>query len=151
MEVEAYYITDYKSYNQPYNGHYIHYDVEVRTERQQIQFYKGDFIVPTNQIVNQYIVEMLEPQATDSYFAWNFFDPILQRKEFFSPYVFEDYAYEMLKNNPELKAEFEAKRVNDKDFASNTYAQLSFLYQRSPYFEKSFMRYPIFRSVPITE
>jgi hypothetical protein len=147
MEVEAYYIDDYRSYNRPYNGHYLHYDVRVRTEKQTIQFYKGDFIVPTDQATNEYIVQMLEPQADDSFFAWNFFDPILQRKEYFSPYVFEDYAEMMLANDALLKEEFELKRKGDKEFASNSYAQLSFLYQRSPYFEKSFMRYPVFRSL----
>jgi hypothetical protein len=147
MEVEAYYIDDYRSYNRPYNGHYLHYDVRVRTEKQTIQFHKGDFIVPTDQATNEYIVQMLEPQADDSFFAWNFFDPILQRKEYFSPYVFEDYAEMMLANDALLKEEFELKRKGDKKFASNSYAQLSFLYQRSPYFEKSFMRYPVFRSL----
>lgn len=147
IEVDAYYIDQYKTLNQPYNGHYLHYDVEARTERQRIQFYEGDYVVHTDQAENQYIIEMLEPQGNDSFFAWNFFDPVLQRKEYFSPYVFEDYALEMLSSNPELKAEFEKKRESDKDFALNSYAQLSFLYQRSPYFEKSFMRYPIYRSV----
>lgn len=147
IEVDAYYISNYKTYNQPYNGHYLHYDVETRTERQKIQFYEGDFLVYTNQPVNQYIIEMLEPQGNDSFFAWNFFDPILQRKEYFSPYVFEDYAYEMLNNDPILKSEFEKKKATDKNFASDSYAQLSYMYQKSPYFEKSFMRYPVYRSV----
>jgi hypothetical protein len=145
IEVEAYYIVNYKTNNQPYNGHYLHYDVEVRKENQQIQFYKGDYVIPVNQKVNQYIVEMLEPQAYDSYFAWNFFDPILQRKEYFSPYVFEDFAFEMLEKDEDLREEFESKKLADNAFASNARAQLNFLYERSPYFEKSYMRYPIFR------
>jgi hypothetical protein len=145
IEVEAYYIVNYKTNNQPYNGHYLHYDTEIRVENQTIQFYKGDYIISVNQHVNQYIIEMLEPQAYDSYFAWNFFDPILQRKEYFSPYVFEDYALQMLENDVDLKDEFESKKLTDITFASNARAQLNFLYERSPYFEKSFMRYPVFR------
>lgn len=146
IEVEAYYIVDYKTGNRPYNGHYLHSDIQVRKENQQLKFYKGDYFIQTNQRENQYIVEMLEPQAEDSFFAWNFFDSILQRKEYFSPYVFEDYAFEFLNSNPNLKREFEEKKKSDKSFAANSYAQLSFIYQRSPYFEKSFMRYPIYRS-----
>jgi hypothetical protein len=88
---------------------------------------------------------MLEPRANDSFFAWNFFDAVLQRKEYFSPYVFEDYAEKLLEENPEVRKEFEERRENDKEFAANSYAQLSFIYQRSPYFEKSFMRYPVYR------
>lgn len=147
LEVEAYYIEDYKTSNRLTNGHFTHSGVQVRSEVQQLQFYKGDYIIPFDQPVNRFLVEMLEPQSEDSYFAWNFFDPILQRKEYFSPYIFEDYALEMLNSNAELKAEFESKRNTDKSFAANAYAQLNFLYQRSPYFEKSYLRYPVYRSL----
>ena len=147
IEVEAYYIDDYRTRVSPYNGHYLQYNVKVRKEKQQIQFFKGDYIIPTDQPVNEYIMQMLEPHAYDSFFAWNFFDPILQRKEYFSPYVFEDYAEMMLANDSILKDEFESKKRTDKIFAENPYLQLLFLYQRSPYYEKSFLRYPIFRVV----
>jgi hypothetical protein len=70
---------------------------------------------------------------------------VLQRKEYFSPYVFEDYAEKFLSENPKVKEEFERRKKEDKSFAENPYAQLSFIYQRSPYFEKSFMRYPVYR------
>lgn len=145
LNVEAFYIAGYDTHPTPYNGNYLHYNVEVRTVEQSIQFFKGDYMIPTNQVTNSYIVEMLEPQAEDSFFAWNFFDSILQRKEYFSPYVFEDFAQQMLDNDEELKIEFESKRRSDKEFASNSYKQLSFLYERSPYFEKSYLRYPVFR------
>lgn len=145
MLVEAYYIDDYKTRMRPYNGHYLHYDVVLRTESQELQFQKGDFIIPVNQPVNQYIIEMLEPQAEDAFFVWNFFDPILQRKEYFSSYVFEDYAFQMLKNDTSLRRAFEEKKVKEKEFANNSYAQLQYLYERSPFFEKTYRRYPVFR------
>ena len=147
IQVEAYYIENYETFNRPQNGHYLHYNIELQTEIQEVQLYAGDYIVPVNQAANQFLVEMLEPQSSDSYFSWNFFDPILQRKEYFSPYIFEDFALEMLNSNQKLKEEFEQKRRDDERFASNPYAQLTFLYERSPFFEKTFMRYPIFRSV----
>jgi len=112
---------------------------------QDIPFYKGDYLVSTSQLANHYIVEMLEPQAYDSFFAWNFFDSILQRKEYFSPYVFEDFAEQMLADNKDLRERFEQKKKEDKEFASDAYAQLSFLYEHSPYFEKSYLRYPVYR------
>ena len=48
----------------------------------------------------RYLVETLEPQATDSFFAWGFFDSILQQKEHYSDYVFEDVAADFLTKNP---------------------------------------------------
>lgn len=143
--VEVYYVENYETYERPYNGHYVHNNVKVRKDTQSIKFYKGDYLISTNQITNEYIVQMLEPQSSDSFFAWNFFDTVLQRKEYFAPYIFEDYAEEFLKSNPKLNEEFELKKKTDKQFANNPYAQLSFIYQHSPFFEKVFMRYPVFR------
>jgi hypothetical protein len=37
-------------------------------------------------------LETLEPEAVDSFFNWNFFDTMLQQKEGYSDYIFEDLA-----------------------------------------------------------
>ncbi len=73
--------------------------------QQTMQYYAGDFVVYVNQPQNRYIVETLEPQATDSFFNWNFFDSVLGQKEHYSAYVFEDTAAELLKNDPLLNGE----------------------------------------------
>ncbi len=145
LDVEVYYIEDYESRTAVYEGHYLHSDVKVRTEKQSVKVKKGDFLIFTNQDKNRYIIETLEPQAPDSYFAWNFFDAFLQRKEYFSPYVFEDLAVQILAENPTLKAELETKKAADEKFRNSAYAQLFFIYERSILAEKTYMRYPIFR------
>ncbi|MEZ4886161.1 MAG: M14 family metallopeptidase [Chitinophagales bacterium] len=145
MEVEAYYIENYETVRQPYEGHYLHYNVEVRKERKVLSFRAGDFVVEVNQKGNRYIVETLEPQAHDSFFAWNFFDSILQQKEYFSPYLFEDMAVQVLAENPDLKSALEQRKKEDTAFAEDAYAQLQFVYERSPYFEDTYRRYPVVR------
>jgi hypothetical protein len=90
-------------------------------------------------------METLEPQAPDSFFNWNFFDPILQRKEYFSPYVWEDKAKLMLAQNPRLQIEFNLKKTYDQDFANNWYAQLNWLHQKSEHYETSYLLYPVYR------
>jgi hypothetical protein len=145
MEVEVYYIEDYKTSSNAYEGKYLHSNTQVRKEKQKIQYFEGDYIIELNQPANRYIVETLEPQATDSYFNWGFFDAILQQKEWFSDYVFEDTAEEILKNNPSLKAEFEKKKSEDKKFAESAWDQLAFIHQHSGYQEKSHNRYPVGR------
>jgi hypothetical protein len=92
-----------------------------------------------------FIVQTLEPQGYDSFFSWNFFDGILSRKEYFSPYLFEETAMKLLEENPSLKSAFMKKRAADPDFAENSYAQLSWIYDRSPWSEPTYRRYPIFR------
>ena len=99
----------------------------------------------TQQEAVRYLLETLEPMAVDSFFNWNFFDTILQQKEGFSPYVWEDLALEFLNENPDIKAEFEAKKSADSNFAKNWYAQLDWIHKQSPYYEAAHLRYPIYR------
>ena len=143
--VEIYKIIDYKTSEKPYEGHYLHSKLKVEKSIQNIQYHKGDYIIYTNQAINNYIINTLEPQAPDSWFAWNFFDGILMQKEHFSPYVFEDLAAKFLSENPDIKKALEEKKKNDPEFAEDAYAQLNYVYERSPHYEPTFMRYPVGR------
>ncbi len=144
LPVESYYIEDYETGKYPYEGHYLHSNTKVSTKQNTIDYYQGDYVVITNQTSNRYIIETLEPEAHDSFFNWNFFDEILMRKEYFSPYIFEDLAVEILANDAELKAEFEAMK-QDTAFANNAWAQLDFIYTNSDYYEPTHKRYPVGR------
>ncbi len=119
LDVMAYKILDYETVSEPYESHYLHSNVKVEKITKKITFHRGDCIIPTDQIRVRFIVETLEPQAVDSYFNWNFFDAILQRKEHYSPYVFEDKAKEILADNPALKAKFDAKIEEDEAFSKS--------------------------------
>ncbi|HEX5001520.1 MAG TPA: M14 family zinc carboxypeptidase [Bacteroidia bacterium] len=145
VTVSAYVIDDVKTVTEPYEGHYLHKEVNCHIEKRDVQLFAGDYVVPTDQDAVRYIVEALEPASTESFFAWGFFDSILQQKEWFSAYVFDDKAREILEGNKELKEAFEAKRATDPVFASDAFAQLYFIYKSSPYFEKSFHVYPVYR------
>lgn len=145
MTVGVYHISSFKTVENAYEGHYPHSSVEVEESRQKVEFSAGDYVFTTYQPAARYLVETLEPEATDSFFKWNFFDTILQQKEGFSPYVFEELATEIIKNDPELKEELETRKKSDTAFAENGYAQLKFIYQHSDYAEKAYMRYPVYR------
>ena len=145
VKAEAYYIENYQTGKNPYEGHYLHSKITTRKEQQEIKCLKGDYLVMANQWKNRYILETLEPTAVDGFFAWNFFDEILQQKEWFSDYLFEDMAVTMLADNPQLKSDFEERKSRDTVFANDSWAQLTYLYQHSKYYEKSHLRYPILR------
>ena len=145
LTVTASYLTDFDTSSRPYEGHYPHRSVEIREERQSIPFYRGDFLIPMDQPANHYLMEVLEPRAVDSFFSWNFFDEVLMRKEYFSPYVFAERAEAILEENPDLKREFEAKQATDSSFAASAYAQLDFIYRNSRFYEKSHRRYPVYK------
>ncbi len=145
LSCEVYHIDKYETLNRAYEGHYLHHSVSVKTSKDILDFYVGDYLITLDQLTNRYIVETLEPENGDSFFAWNYFDEILQQKEWYSAYVFEDKALELLKTNKDLKARFDTKMKDDAEFADNPRAQLYFIYRNSEYFEKSYMRYPVFR------
>ena len=93
----------------------------------------------------RFLVEMLEPTGEDSYFAWNFFDAILQQKEGYSAYRWEDVAAEWLRQHPDLRQQLEDRRKSDSAFAQDARAQLEFVYRHSPYYEPAHLRYPAYR------
>lgn len=145
LTVDSYKIQDYKTYPKPYEGHYPHYDTNTLSTTIQKKFSKGDVLVSTNQPGVKYLLETLEPSAVDSFFNWNFYDSFLSQKEYFSAYVFEDTAAELLKKDQDLKNRFEKKKQEDPVFKDDGKAQLDWVYKNSPYFEASFQQYPIYR------
>ncbi len=151
LEVEAYYLNSFKYSQRPSNGHFVINDIKTTHEKQEIQFYKGDYIIEMNQASNRFIMEVLEPTGIDSYLSWNFFNPVFDRREYFSPSGFEQKAINYLEAHPELKKEFEEKKANNPEFAANGYAQMSFIYVNSLYYEKSHKRYPVYRLNKVTE
>jgi hypothetical protein len=145
IEVEVYKIEDYKTTARQYEMHHPNSEVKVSTSIRKINFRKGDWYVPMNQAANHFLIETLEPQAEDSYFAWNFFDAILGQKEGYSGYAFEDIAADYLKTHPDLKTKLETRRATDTAFAKSARAQLDFVYQNSEFFEPDYLRYPVYR------
>jgi len=152
LSVQTYYIADYKTGTRPYEGHYLHNGVKLNTiNNNRVKFYEGDYVVYTNQAINRYIVETLEPQGVDSFFAWGFFDSMLNQKEHYSDYVFEDIAFDYLKKHPELQKQLDDEKAKNSQLAQSGAAQLEFIYRNSPFYENTYMRYPVGRLITDTK
>lgn len=145
INVEVNHIDNFKTRPSAYEGHYLHYNTTVTKKIEEVQFRAGDLYIPTNQEGIRYLLETLEAEATDSFFNWNFFDTILQQKEGYSAYVFEDIAKQLLIENPELKAKFEMQMKSNKTFAKSPRMQLDFIHKNSMYYETAHKRLPIFK------
>ncbi|MFZ6024975.1 MAG: M14 family metallopeptidase [Bacteroidota bacterium] len=145
IEVEVSKISDYRTATRSFEKHYRQSGVKLSTDMQKIQFRKGDYLIYTGQAADRFLFETLEPGADDSYFSWNFFDAILQQKEGYSNYRWEDVAAAYLKEHSALRAALDAKKKSDEKFAANASAQLDFVYKHSPYYEPAHMRYPVFK------
>jgi len=142
LELEFYLIADYQTSRRPYEGHYLHYGTQTRTIKALHQYRKGDIVIYTGQAYDRFVIETLEPKAVDSYFNWGYFDGILQQKEYFSAYVYEDTAAELLKNDPDLRQRFEAWKKEQEKTASPG-SQLDWIYRNSPNFEGTAQLYPV--------
>ena len=148
INVEVYRIEQYKSLAISYEKHHKNSEVVVSKSIKTLLFLKGDYIIECNQRANRYLAEMLEPTGDDSFFAWNFFDAILQQKEGYSDYRWEDIAEKYLADHPLLKQQLDEKKKADPAFAASASAQLNFIYKNSPYYEPAHMRYPVYRWNP---
>lgn len=145
IEAVISYIDQYEFPDGAYEGHHPIPEVITRDTILLKSYLKGDFLVPLNQSGRRFIISVLEPRAVDSYLRWNFFDAIFQQKEYFSAYVFEDTAEQLLEQNPALRRDFEAWKTNNPNQAKSPYSVLGFIYKRSPYYERSHLQYPVGR------
>jgi hypothetical protein len=129
---------------QAYEGHMFHDQIELTQHTGTVQARAGDYLVPLNQANARYAVETLEPQGHDSFFRWGFFNSVLEKKERFSDYVFEDTALDMLRDEPELRVAFDAWKAQHPELLSSQSAVLDFIFSDGRRFhEPSWNLYPV--------
>jgi hypothetical protein len=144
LEVESYRFRSPRWKERPFEGrHAVTAAVEPFRERRT--YGPGTIIVPADQAALRVAVQLLEPRNEDSFFAWGFFDAILEQKEYYEPEVMERMGERMLGSDSLLRAEFLRKVTADSAFAARPSARLTWLYQRSPYADQSLSVYPIGR------
>jgi hypothetical protein len=127
-----------------YEGHMFHDQLVLATHTERFQARVGDVLVPLDQPNARYAVETLEPEAHDSFFRWGFFNSVLEKKENFSAYVFEDTALRMLEDEPALKRQFEQWKADHPEKLSDQQAVLGFLFAHGRrHAEPGWRRYPV--------
>jgi hypothetical protein len=145
VEASYYHIVSAGSRPGAYEGHMFHDDVQVEKRRGALTLRAGDYIVSLEQDNARYAVETLEPLAHDSFFRWGFFNSVLEKKEAYSDYVFEDHAAELLAAEPELASKFEAWKKANPALLKDQSAVLDFIFANCAcYREPEWRRYPVF-------
>ncbi len=143
--VDYYHIVSVSSRPNAYEGHMFHDDVQLERRRADVLLRAGDYLVPLDQDAARYVVETLEPLAHDSFFRWGFFNSVLEKKEAYSDYVFEDEAEQLLLNEPELASKFAEWKTANAGLLSNQEAVLDFIFANcAKYRESEWRRYPVF-------
>lgn len=144
VDVQYYHIASVTSRASAYEGHMFHDDVQLEKRTAQLMAHAGDVWIPLDQDKARYAIETLEPQGHDSFFRWGFFNSVLEKKEAYSDYVFEDHALELLRDEPQLKAKFDAWKAVNPALQSDQSAVLDFIFANCErYAEPEWRRYPV--------
>lgn len=145
LEVQSYRIHNVTSRASAYEGQLFHDELSLSTQTETIHARAGDYLLVLDQDHTRYAVETLEPQAHDSFFRWGFFNSVLEKKETYSDYVFEDSALQMLEDEPELAVKFAAWKTQYPALLNDQDAVLGFIFANGKRFhEPEWQRYPVF-------
>ena len=143
IEVESYRLTEPKWATMPFENRLVlSFKPVPMTETRT--FPVNSILIPLTQETANVAIHLLEPNSGDSLVYWGFFNAIFEQKEYFSDYIMEKIAAEMLLKDANLRAEFEEK-LKDEKFAKSPRMRLNFFYERSPYSDKRIGIYPVGR------
>jgi len=146
VPAEGYRIEHCETRRLPFEGRHLHDVLEVRAEPRVAQVAEGDWLLPLGGPRDRFVVEVMEPLGLDSFFRWAFFDSVLDRKESFSDYVFEDEAERLLAAEPELCRRFEAWKGEHPERLHDQQAVLGFIFLHSKrHAEPEWRLYPVLR------
>lgn len=146
LQAEAYRITHFRKRSLPFEGRHLHDDLAVQAEPLSATVAEGDWLLPLGGPHDRLAVELLEPLGPDSLFRWAFFDSVLDKKERFSDYVFEDEAERLLQAEPGLRERFEAWKAAHPERLADPQAVLGFIFEQAArYAEPEWRRYPVLR------
>ncbi|HSE25604.1 MAG TPA: M14 family metallopeptidase [Pyrinomonadaceae bacterium] len=144
IPVESYRFLDVEWPSTPFEGRHMPRFSVTKTDEVR-EFAAGSVVVPFAQPLARLVMNLLEPQAPDSFVHWGFFNAIFEEKEYGEPYVLEQLARDMIAANPELQIEFVKALTEDPQLARNPYERLKYFYKRSPYWDPQMDLYPVGR------
>lgn len=144
QKLQQYQFSEPKFGSADYEGHQ-RVNATVSSHTIEATLPTGTVRIDTEQPLGDLAILLLEPQSPDSLFQWGFFNPIFTRTEYIENYAVEPLAAQMLKQDPKLQAAFD-EALKDEAFAADAKARLRWFYQRSPYYDNEYQKYPVLRS-----
>lgn len=146
LRAEAYRIEHWEPRRAAFEGRHPHTSMAVSVAAVQAAVAPGDWWVPLGGPHDRFVVEVLEPLGADSYFRWAFFDSVLDRKETYSDYVFEDEAERLLASEPGLRDRFDAWKAAHPDRLDDPRAVLDVIFLAAQrHAEPGWRRCPVLR------
>ena len=145
VSVEMLHLDDPKVATRTNEGHVQIAVTQVTPQRRDWTWSPGSVRVPTDQPLGDIVVLLLEPQSSESFFAWGLMPEVLNRVEYIEGYAIAPLAEAMMAADPALKSGFEAKLAADPAFAADAEARLQWFYERTPFYDDRYRLYPVAR------
>lgn len=121
--------------------------MRLNTEKEELvekrNFKKGAVVIETSQTKGLLAAMLLEPEFEDSFFSWGYFPGCTELTEYYEIYTMVPLAEKMAIENPGLKSEFEKAKSLNPEFANNPEKQIRWWYERSGFFDKEYLKYPV--------
>ena len=143
MKLQQYELSSPKFSSKDYEGRQT-VKADAKLEPIETKLPSGTVRIDTHQPLGDLAILLLEPQSPDSLLQWGFFNPIFTRTEYIENYAVEPLAAQMLKDDPKLQRAFD-KALKDEEFAADPKARLRWFYERSPYYDNQYQKYPVLR------
>lgn len=145
IPTETYWFSDVEWRRQPNEGHMSISKLETHLMHDTTEFPAGSVVVETNQRMARLLAYMLEPGSDDSFLRWGFFNAVFEQKEYAETYVMETLARQMMDENPQVRTEFEQFMKENPTAKQNSWRQLNWFYERTPWWDHQKNVYPVKR------
>jgi murein tripeptide amidase MpaA len=104
----------------------------------------GALWIPADQPAFELAVQLLEPDAPDSLFAWGVLSSVVETKEYIEPSRLADFAEAELRS-AETRKEWESALAADPQLAASFRARYSWWYRRTPFWDERTGLLPVYR------
>jgi hypothetical protein len=132
----------------PYQGRHRVEEGAVERHRLAARVPAGTLWVPADQPDFAVAVQLLEPEAPDSLYAWGLLSTATERKEYIDSAVLEGLAADLLRDDPALAAAWD-EALADPALAADPGARWLWWFRRTPYWDDTVGRLPILRALAV--
>jgi len=141
--VSAYRFKNPKWQQIPYEGHHVMSNIEYDEITESRFIPAGSAIVMTNQQGGGSSLISLNRKAAGPWCTGGILMLYLSRRNTLKNYVLEELAEKMLREDPGLVKQLDARKVSDTAFAKSSQQVLNWFYNKSPYIDNRKGMYPV--------
>jgi hypothetical protein len=120
-------------------------EADVARDRERRKVPAGTLWIPADQPDFDVAIQLLEPEAPDSLFAWGLLSTVLERKEYIDGFLLEPEARRLLAD-PAVAAEW-GRALEDPAFAADTRARYLWWFARTPWWDETIGLLPYYRAL----